>query len=161
MSLNFNAQASQNSLEAIQTNDFVNVPDIYNPVSVFVGAPYGPEAETRYNKAVIAVLEYQNCVQRKLGNDIIVRNLGTITDGTVWIDTSKPLSVHTYQNFLKKSINENHNTRPSFPEAIYNGSGFEIRQSSTTFRNQARRTLRIGSSRVLPFGVLATSFEEE
>ena len=161
MSTIFNVYSAQNTLEAIQTNNFVNSIDIYNAVSLFIALPYGPGAEDRYNSAVAAVLEYQDCIQSKFGKDIVIRNVGTNTDGTVWIDTSKGnKNKNTYANFLNKIINENHNTRPSYPEAILNGSGFEIKQSASTGKNQARRTLRIGSSRVLAFGVLGTSIEE-
>ena len=158
--ISLNLFSSENILEAIQNSDFRNAPAVYDPVSIFVGAPYGPEGETRYNNAINAILTYQSVVQKKFGKDIIIRNVGTVTDGTVWIDTSKPLDVHTYKNFLAKSITENHNTRLAFSEAILNGIGFEIKQSSSTFRYQARRTLRIGSSRVLVLGVIGTSFED-
>jgi len=158
MDIKANLTSALNTLEAIQTNYFVNSFEIYNAVAQFVETPFGLGADIRYDKAVAAVKLYERCVQKKIGANIIFRNLGTITDGTVWVDTSK--NNNTYDNFLAKKINENHNTRPSILEAIYEGSGFEIKQSSSTQANQSRRALRIGSSRTLSYGVLASSFEE-
>ena len=158
MSLNANSNAALNTLEAIQTNYFVNSFEIYNSVAEFVESPFGLGGEIRYKKAIDSVKAYEDIVQQRLGSNIIFRNLGTLTDGTVWIDTTK--DNNTYENFLAKNINENHNTRPSILESIYEGTGFEVKLSSSTKRNQARRALRIGSSRVLALGVLASSFEE-
>ncbi len=157
MSINANSNSALNTLEAIQTNDFVNSFEIYNSVAEFVEAPFGLGAEIRYNKAVLAVQAYTDIVQQRLGSNIVFRNLGTITDGTVWVDTSK--DNNTYENFLAKRINENHNTRPAFMEALLEGTGFGVKQSSSTRRNEARRTLRIGASRILAFGVLGSSIE--
>lgn len=158
MSVNANSNAALNTLEAIQTNYFVNNLEIYNSVADFVEFPFGLGAEIRYIKAIESIKTYQDIVQNRLGSNIIFRNLGTLTDGSVWIDTTK--DNNTYENFLAKNINENHNTRPSILESIYEGTGFEVKQSSSTKRNQARRALRIGSSRVLALGVLASSLED-
>jgi len=158
MSLNFNnPSSSENLIQVIQNENFIGSFEIYEKVARFVELPYGLLAESRYIDAVDAVFAYNQFVQQRLGEDTVFRNVGTITDGTVWIDTSK--TNNTYENFLNSKINVNHNTRPSFLEAIYEGSGFEIKQSSTTNSNQARRTIRMGSSRALPFGVLGSSIE--
>jgi hypothetical protein len=158
MNIQANPFAAENTLANLQEANLVNCLPAYSDVAIFLEAPFGLGAENRYERAVAAINKYEKVAQERVGNNVIVRNLGTLTDGTVWVDTSK--SNNTYQNFLDKKINENHNSRPSILEAVYEGSGFEIRQSSTTRRNQARRALRIGSSRTYPLGVVATSFEE-
>jgi hypothetical protein len=161
MSLNFNnPSSSENLLQVIQNDNFIGSFEIYEKVARFVELPYGLLAESRYIDAINAVFAYENFVQQRLGEDTVFRNVGTITDGRVWIDTSKKTN-NTYENFLNQKINENHNTRPSFLEAIYEGSGFEIKQSSSTNSNQARRTIRIGSSKTLPYGVLGSSLESK
>ena len=153
----YNPTSSENLLEVIQNENFIGSFEIYEKVSRFVELPYGLLAEARYIDAVDAVFAYNIFVQQRLGKDTIFRNVGTITNGRVWIDTSK--TNNTYENFLNQKINDNFNTRPCFLEAIYEGSGFEVSQSSSTNSSRARRTIRIGSSRTLPYGVLGSSIE--
>ncbi|MBP6057860.1 MAG: hypothetical protein KA524_05505 [Nitrosomonas sp.] len=57
----------------------------------------------------------------------------TLPDGTVVVDTSKG-ATNTYDNFVAKAINENHNTRVAILDAqIYDcGVGLETKTSTST-----------------------------
>jgi len=71
------------------------------------------------------------------------------SDGTVIIDSSKPLATNTYANWQAKTINENHNSRAAvfgcqlFPEGV----SYETKYSSTVHSNQAYVGIRAGPFR--------------
>lgn len=75
----------------------------------------------------------------------VVRILITLPDGTVMYDSSKG-NTNTRDNFLSKSINENHNTRVAIMIAQMNkcGIGYEEKYSSTTQNNEIYVAYRIG-----------------
>jgi len=75
------------------------------------------------------------------------RLLVTTSDGTVAYDISKG-AANTYDNFLDKTINENHNTRPEILLAVLNstGTGLSERYSSSSGSKLIHNALRLGSS---------------
>ena len=90
-----------------------------------------------------------------LANSIATANVGrvviTVPDGTVMIDTSRndgpgdPRN-NLYQNFVNKTINENHNSRVAiFSAQLYPcGIGVETKRSTTTGDNEHYAAVRLG-----------------
>ncbi|MEP6914109.1 MAG: hypothetical protein ABJC89_00620 [Acidobacteriota bacterium] len=76
-----------------------------------------------------------------------------LPDGTVVLDTSRPDNVpadpksNTYQHFLDKTINENHNSRVAFLSAQLYPCGFalESKLSTTTGQTESYIALRLGN----------------
>lgn len=68
------------------------------------------------------------------------------TDGNVIVDSSKPRSVNTYENWKNKTIGENHNTRVSimYAQLNENGVGYETKISTTTGTFQKYVAIRLG-----------------
>jgi hypothetical protein len=113
-----------------------------------------------------------------------VRVLVTIDDGSVVLDTSKPLSTNVWANFNNKIkisstglagsisvtagtaggnvINENHQTRPEMLLALLsnNGSGFSKRFSSSINGNLLYYAVRMGLSSEEPEGIIRVSVPE-
>lgn len=86
------------------------------------------------------------------------RVVATISDGTVYFDSSKG-SANTWANYKAKSINENHNSRPPFMKVLLNDDqyAFEEKFSSSTGVSENRVAFRFGSSKDQPLGVIALS----
>lgn len=84
----------------------------------------------------------------------------TIADGTVCIDTGKPFR-NTYFNFRNKIINENHNTRAPFINAINSNAlpplASESKLSNSTGNFEYRSCLRVSFNSGTPQGVIAFS----
>jgi hypothetical protein len=91
-----------------------------------------------------------------------VRVLVTLADGTVAYDSSKG-SDNTFENYQNKEIGENHNTRVAIMVALLsnNGTGNEIRYSTTTGTRQAGTAIRMGLSTTNPLGVVRISVDAE
>ncbi len=125
----------------------------------FLNEPYSCNAEPRYNSSVGFLKFFIDSFD--LSNypaNVLIRIVASLPDGTVWYDSSK--TNNTYQHFLNKCINENHNTRPAFLQALMSesGYGFETKPSSTTAVNyQARSAVRLGSCQDNALGVIAFS----
>lgn len=75
-----------------------------------------------------------------------LRIVVTEPDGTVVIDSYKPLSENTYYNWKTKAINENHNSRVAIMDAQnYDcGVGYEKKHSSTMDNTQYYVAVRAG-----------------
>ena len=86
------------------------------------------------------------------------RILVAIADGNVLYDSSK--SNNTYENFLSKSINENHATRKSVQQAIHSkdGIGYETKWSSSTQTIDTYYAVRYGFSTTGILGVIVFSY---
>src|SRR5262245_2411375 len=77
----------------------------------------------------------------------------TVPDGTVVLDTARPdgdpsnPQSNTYQHFLNKTINENHNSRIAFLAAqLYPcGIALESKLSTTTGQTESYIAVRLGS----------------
>ena len=125
----------------------------------FLNEPYSCNAEARYDSSIGFLKFFIDSFD--LSNypaNVIIRIVATLPDGTVWYDSSK--SNNTYQHFLNKCINENHNTRPAFLQALVSdcGKGFETKPSSTTAVNyQARSVVRLGSTQDNALGLIGFS----
>ena len=125
----------------------------------FLNEPYSCNAEARYESSVGFLRFFIESFD--LSNypaNVVIRIVATLPDGTVWFDSSK--TNNTYQHFLNKCINENHNTRPAFLQALTSASGygFETKPSSTTAVNyQVRSAARLGSSQENALGVISFS----
>ena len=80
------------------------------------------------------------------------------TDGTVALDTSK--TNNSFDNYISKSINENHNSRVSIMTALMNNSGiaFEEKLSSTDRNIQTYMSIRVGGSPHKAAGVIRLSY---
>ena len=125
----------------------------------FLNEPYSCNAEARYDSSIGFLRFFIDSFD--LSNypaNVLIRIVATLPDGTVWYDSSK--TNNTYQHFLNKCINENHNTRPAFLQALMSdcGFGFETKPSSTTAVNyQARSAARLGSCQDNALGVISFS----
>lgn len=86
------------------------------------------------------------------------RVVATLTDGTVWFDSSKGAS-NTYANFKSKSINENHNTRRPFMEVLLSDKNFsyEAKNSTSTGLYEERVVMRVGANMFEPLGSIGLS----
>ena len=91
------------------------------------------ESEVNYNLAVECLNASVNLCDNFIKNlDSTSRILATLSDGTVWYDSSKG-DMNTYANFKSKSINENHASRYSIRQAMdsYEGVGWESKYSTS------------------------------
>jgi len=88
------------------------------------------------------------------------RVVATLADGRVWYDSSKG-SDNTYQNFLNKAINENHNTRRPFMEVLLSDKNYayEAKLSTTTKKFEERIVMRLGASNLEPLGSIGLSVQ--
>jgi len=85
------------------------------------------------------------------------RIVATLTDGTVWFDSSR---TNTYAGFKAKTINENHNTRRPFMESLLHEDilyPYESKISTSTGLFEERVVMRIGGSKAEPLGCIALS----
>lgn len=87
------------------------------------------------------------------------RILVTISDGTVFFDSSKGAS-NTYSNFLAKTINENHATRKYIQQSMHSkdGIGYESKWSSSTQAVDTYYSVRYGFSTSGILGIIAFSY---
>lgn len=117
------------------------------------------ETDSSYNTAVNvlqALINKCNTVAYPAGTSY--RIVATLTDGTVWFDSSK--SNNTFQNFKDKKINENHNTRRPFMESLLDEDityPYESKVSTTTGLFEERVVMRIGGSKTEPLGCIGLS----
>lgn len=93
-------------------------------------------SEANYN----AVVAYGNTASQQTGLRVLI----TLPDGTVVYDSSRP-ERNTYANFLAKTVNENHNTRPEIMMAqlSLDGIGVAQRYSSSVNALQTYVALRV------------------
>jgi hypothetical protein len=93
-----------------------------------------------------------------LGNIPKFRILVTIADGTVFFDSYK--TNNTYNNFIKKQINENHGTRHYIQQSFHSkdGIGYEAKWSSTTDEIDTYYSVRLGTTQAGIIGVIAFSY---
>jgi len=85
------------------------------------------------------------------------RIVATLTDGTVWFDSSK---TNTFAGFKAKTINENHNTRRPFMESLLHEEilyPYESKVSTSTGLFEERVVMRIGGSKTEPLGCIGLS----
>lgn len=85
------------------------------------------------------------------------RIVATLTDGTVWFDSSK---TNTFAGFKAKTINENHNTRRPFMESLLVEEilyPYESKVSTSTGLFEERVVMRIGASKTEPLGCIGLS----
>jgi len=132
---------------------FADENPIFN-IGVFLSAA----TEERYNTAVNILEAFRNKCQTVAYPSVIVyRIVATLSDGTVWYDSSK--SNNNWTSFLNKSINENHNTRRPFMEVLLNDDqySYELKTSNTTRVPESRVCFRVGDNRFTPLGVIGLS----
>ena len=147
-------------LKNILQNNFYNNQQIYNNILKFYS---NPSSELFYNVTKISLdLLHNNWKGLKNKSDESVKKvriLCTLPDGAVFYDSSKG-DKNTYLNFKSKSINENHNTRFVFFEAIKNDESYETKYSTSESVLQSREyyyAVRIGTSPENSVGVLRIS----
>lgn len=89
-----------------------------------------------------ALLDLANGISTKTSARVVV----TLPDGTVVVDTKKATN-NTYDNFVAKAINENHNTRIAFLDAQLwpCGVGVESKYSTSTGTKEIAVAKRIGN----------------
>ena len=87
------------------------------------------------------LLTHAMAIKNKLPN---LRMVVTVPDGTVVLDTSK--GNNTYDNYLAKAINENHNTRVAFMAAQHYpcGAALETKLSTTDGTVESYLAFRAG-----------------
>jgi len=127
----------------IQLNVF-GKPNVVKFVNLFIAL----DTEESYNLAVISLnasTSVCNDFSKKL--DKSSRILATLSDGTVWYDSSKG-DKNTYSNYKAKLINENHASRYSIRQAMdsYEGVGWESKFSSSDKGFQNYYAVRGGQS---------------
>jgi hypothetical protein len=85
----------------------------------------------------------------------------TLSDGTVAYDTSKA-NANTYEKYVAKTINENHNSRVSILQALLgsSGIGFETKYSTTSTHLTNYFSQRVGPSVADALGVIRVSVLE-
>jgi hypothetical protein len=106
------------------------------------------ESEVNYNLAVECLNASVNLCDNFIKNlDSTSRILATLSDGTVWYDSSKG-DMNTYANFKSKSINENHASRYSIRQAMdsYEGVGWESKYSTSNNNFENYYAVRGGDS---------------
>ena len=106
------------------------------------------ETEANYNLAVECLNASVNLCNNFIKNlGLTSRILATLSDGTVWYDSSKD-AINNYANFKSKSINENHASRYSIRQAMdsYEGTGWESKFSITNNNFQNYYAVRGGQS---------------
>jgi hypothetical protein len=123
--------------------------DRLDAIATFLNKPYGEEGETRWIAAVEALISFNNdCSFVIQPKDAVSTIIGTLPDGTVWYYSVS--TKNTYENFLTKTIADNHNTRAAFMQAINNqtGFGFETKISSSLEENkvESRSVMRLGAT---------------
>lgn len=96
-----------------------------------------------------------------IGSNASLRILLASDDGTVAYDSSKGAN-NTYANFVAKTINENHNTRPEIMVAILGNSGVGIsnRYSSSVSSFLKYQATRLGTSTQSNLGTFRVSLKD-
>ena len=96
-----------------------------------------------------SLLMLANSIATSAGGRLLI----TVPDGTVLVDTSRDDGIadarfNSYQNFLTKTIKENHNSRISILSAqLYPcGLGVETKRSTTTGRDEHYVAVRLGGN---------------
>ena len=118
-------------------------------IANFLNKPYGDVGKSNWQAAVEALISFNNdclyVIHPKEANSTVI---ATLPDGTVWYYTVS--DKNTYENFLTKTIAENHNTRAAFMQALNNetGFGFETKRSSSIEENkvESRSVMRLGAT---------------
>jgi hypothetical protein len=82
-----------------------------------------------------------------------IRLLITVADGAVAYDSSRPTR-NTWQNFVDRAINDNHNTRPEILQALLatSGVGSANRYSTSVRKVDLNLATRFGLSVTYPLG---------
>ena len=122
---------------------------IYNETSVqtFINNFLTRTTEENYNMMIPALQASITSLLQPYN----IRVLVIIADGTVAFDSFRPNN--TWDNFLNKTINENHNTRPEILQALLSSNGI-----GTSYRRIASPTvdlsyaIRFGLSVTYPLG---------
>lgn len=81
-----------------------------------------------------------------------------LADGTVFFDSFRRKDQNTYQNFLSKTINENHASRVYIRHAIDHGMAIESKWSSTTKAVETYYSQRIGFDEKYSIGAIAFAY---
>jgi hypothetical protein len=112
-----------------------------NSVNTF----FSSQTETNYNLMRTALNDQQTAIYTPVNQ---FRILVSASDGTVAYDGSINDDTNTFSNFLNKTINDNHNTRPEIMVATLNssGTGLAARYSSSVAKNLLYNANRLGSS---------------
>ncbi len=122
----------------------------------FVESESGPEWTVATN-ILAALINKCNAVAFPTGTTY--RVVATLSDGRVWYDSSK--TNNSYQNFLDKLINENHNTRRPFMEVLLSDKvyAYEAKLSTSTKKYEERIVMRLGASNLEPLGSIGLSVQ--
>jgi hypothetical protein len=106
----------------------------------------------------ISDVSNNNVPNYNLGNIPSFRILVTIADGNVFFDSSK--NNNSYDNFINKSINENHATRHYIQKSFHSkdGIGYESKWSSSTQRIDTYYSVRLGTVSSAIVGVISFSY---
>ena len=116
------------------------------------------ETESEWNTAtniLQALINKCNTVAYPAGTTY--RIVASLTDGTVWFDSSKN---NTFAKFKAKTINENHNTRRPYMESLLVEDityPYESKVSTSTGLFEERVVMRIGGSKTEPLGCIGLS----
>jgi hypothetical protein len=136
--------ALKNSLAYAISENVFGKPLVVRFVNQFINN----ENEENYNLAVES-LNASLSLCNDFSKDLNLRSriLATTADGTTWYDSGKG-DKNTYENFIKKAINENHASRYSIGEAMasQDGFGWETRLSTTTKNFETAYAVRGGLS---------------
>ncbi len=99
------------------------------------------QTEANYNTAIKFFDEFIS----KVNTSVLfsIRIVSTVSYGHVWYDSAKK---STYIGFKTKTINENHNTRRPFMQALFQGyyETYETKVSNTTGKKEYRVCYRVG-----------------
>jgi hypothetical protein len=150
----FNLNESLYEIESFSLPGVGKVSDLLN---IF----YNDGGTINYNNLVDAL---NTAVNRQLENTNGFRTLATVADGTVIYDSGKAEfntagfivgpGKNTWENEQKKSINENHNTRPEILLALLNGMGKSVRTSTSVGKTVRYQAERFGNSTERALGVV-------
>jgi len=122
---------------------WVNNPDASN----------NPDSIARYN-SMVSFLNTKNTNAGAKAGIVLA-----LDDGTVMYDNSK---TNTMDNYIAKSINENHNSRPEILNAVLSssGTGFSRRYSSSSLAIKQYYAVRLGVSAQANVATLRVTYQE-
>jgi hypothetical protein len=97
------------------------------------------------------------------------RLLFSEADGTVLYDSGRRsvtvggttgVNLNTFENYLKKNVNENHNSRLAIIKSLLSasGRGYEVKRSTTTGSTETYVSSRLGSSSENAIGTVRISY---
>jgi hypothetical protein len=180
MSNNTTSGFSLNTLQMINSafnadynNSSVTVGNVSIPLVSFLANPNysggggsNPEVLNSIYNGITNQLK--NFITKVTNNTVEGYNLGNVknfritvsgADGHIFFDSFKGNN-NTYDNFLNKSINENHGTRNYIQQAIHskNGVGYELKWSSTTQGIETYYAVRLGMSETMCICVVTFSY---